>query len=147
MGKSIEEYMKLPYTIELRNDAEDGWFVRVKELPGCMSQGDSAEEALAMIQEAMQDWIEVALEDGKPIPEPVEEDEYSGKFIVRTPRWLHRRLVKEAEAQGISLNQYVSTALAYMVGGQMVSPAETQPKKRGQYQVRPSLSAEVADSE
>ena len=39
MEKTVAYYLSLPYTIELKHDAEDGWFVRVKELPGCMSQG------------------------------------------------------------------------------------------------------------
>lgn len=43
--------MQLPYTIEFRQSPGEGWFVRVKELPGCMSQGDTPEEALAMIKE------------------------------------------------------------------------------------------------
>lgn len=67
--KNVDYYMALPYTIELIRDSE-GWFVRVKELEGCMSQGDTAEEAIEMIQEAMKLWLDVALEEGVPIPEP-----------------------------------------------------------------------------
>ena len=70
MEKTVAYYQNLPYTIELKQDAEDGWFVRVKELPGCMSQGDSADEALTMIREAMQGWLTVALEQRMTIPEP-----------------------------------------------------------------------------
>jgi antitoxin HicB len=109
--------MRLPYTIELRNVPQDeGWFVRVKELEGCMSQGDTAEEAIEMIQEAMELWLEVALEEGIPIPEPRPDDDYSGKFVVRVPRSLHRDLVKTAEQEGVSLNQYINVALARAVG-------------------------------
>jgi len=117
MDKSIDYYMSLPYTIELRRDPEDeGWFVRVKELRGCMSEGDTAEEALAMIQEAMELWLDVSLEDGLPIPEPRPDEDYSGKFVVRVPRSLHRELVDEAQRQGTSLNQYINVALARSVG-------------------------------
>jgi antitoxin HicB len=62
MEKTFDCYMNLPYTIELQHDPEEGWFVKVRELRGCMSQGDTPEEALAMIQEAMELWLEVALE-------------------------------------------------------------------------------------
>ena len=65
----IERLMGLPYTIKLKC-GDDGWFVQVEELPGCMSQGNTGEEAVAMIQEAMRLWFEVALEDGDQIPEP-----------------------------------------------------------------------------
>lgn len=115
--KTVEYYMRLPYTIELRNDPEDeGWFVRVKELEGCTSQGDTAEEAIEMIQEAMELWLEVSLEDGLPIPEPRPDEDYSGKFVVRVPRSLHRDLVNTAEQEGVSLNQYINVALARAVG-------------------------------
>lgn len=112
MNKPLDYYLGLPYTIELREDSEAGWFVKVKELPGCMSQGDTPEEALQMIREAMELWLEVALEDGDPIPEPRALDDYSGKFVLRVPRSLHRDLVEEAKCQGVSLNQYVSVALS-----------------------------------
>ena len=71
MNKNTEYYMGLPYTLELwRTPDEGGWVVQVRELPGCVSQGETAEEALAMIQDAMQGWLDVALEMGDPIPEP-----------------------------------------------------------------------------
>jgi len=112
MEKTLEYYLNLPYTIELQETPGEGWFVRVKELPGCMSQGDTAQEALEMIQDAMRVWIEVALEDGDRIPEPRPEEAYSGKFVVRVPKSLHRQLVEQAEAEGVSLNQYINVALA-----------------------------------
>ena len=116
MEKTVEYYMSLPYTIELRRDPDEGWFVQVQELRGCMSQGETREEALAMIQEAMELWLEVALEDGLPIPEPRLEESYSGKFVVRVPQSLHRELVESAAREGVSLNQYINVTLARSVG-------------------------------
>jgi len=112
MEKTVDYYMNLPYTIELQRDPEEGWFVRVRELRGCISQGDTAEEALAMIQDAMLAWLEIALKDGLPIPEPQSEEDYSGKFVVRVPRSLHRDLVENARREGVSLNQYINVVLA-----------------------------------
>ncbi len=66
MRKTVEYYMNLPYTIELTPEPEGGWFVCVRELPGCMSTGDTPEEAMEMIREAMRLWLEVSLEDGNP---------------------------------------------------------------------------------
>jgi len=116
MEKTIDYYMNLPYTIELQQDPDEGWFVRVKELRGCMSQGDTAEEAVTMIQEALLLWLEVALEDGLSIPEPRPTQDYSGKFVVRVPRSLHRDLVETASGEGVSLNQFINVALARAVG-------------------------------
>ena len=116
MNKTVEYYLDLPYTIELIPEPEGGWFVSIKELPGCMSEGDTPEEAIEMIQDAMRGWIEISLEDGDPIPEPRELDDYSGKFVVRVPRSLHRDLVETAEEEGVSLNQYINVALGRAVG-------------------------------
>ncbi len=116
MNKTTDYYMNLPYTIELQRDGDEGWFVRVKELRGCMSQGDTPEEAIEMIQDAMRGWIEVSLQDGVSIPEPRSLDDYSGKFVVRVPASLHRDLVEAAEREGVSLNQHVNVVLARAVG-------------------------------
>jgi predicted RNase H-like HicB family nuclease len=71
-NKSLEYYLSLPYTIEIIPDVTDGgWFMRIKELPGCMTQADKWEDVLPMIEEAKQLWLEVALEYGHTIPEPV----------------------------------------------------------------------------
>ena len=108
MNKTVEHYLSLPYTIELLPEPQGGWFVSVRELPGCMSQGDTPEEAVEMIQDAMRGWIEVSLEDGDTIPEPRPLEDYSGKFVVRVPRSLHQALVETADREGISLNQFLS---------------------------------------
>ena len=47
---------------------EGGYVVSVPELPGCISEGDTFEEAWEMIQDAMQGWLHVAAENGDAIP-------------------------------------------------------------------------------
>jgi antitoxin HicB len=69
LSNEAERYMTLPYRIELIPD--DGeWVVWIPDLPGCMSQGATAEEAIVMIREAQRLWIEGALRHGDTIPEP-----------------------------------------------------------------------------
>lgn len=116
MEKNLEYYMNLPYTYELVKDPGDPWFIRVKELPGCMSHGDTAEEAVAMIREAMEGWLLVSLNRGDQIPEPEIPDDFSGKFVVRIPRSLHRKLAEQADRDEVSLNAFVTAALAEAVG-------------------------------
>lgn len=116
MDKKIEYYFGLPYTRELIPEASGIWFARIKELPNCMSQGNSPEEALQNLNDAMYGWIKGELEDGEPIPEPREEEEYSGKFNTRVPKALHRKLVEVADRDGVSLNQWINSALAEAVG-------------------------------
>lgn len=49
---------------------DDAFIAEVPELPGCMAHGDSQEDALANIKEAMRLWVETAREFGDPVPEP-----------------------------------------------------------------------------
>lgn len=127
-NKTVEEYLALPYTIELIRETypeNTGWAARVVELPGCITQADTFEELGEMIDDAMRGWIEVSLEDGDPIPEPRLLDEYSGKFVARVPRSLHRDLVQSAERNGVSLNAFVNMALAQATGEQLTIKKET----------------------
>jgi len=64
----------------------------------------------------MRAWIEVALEEGIPVPEPRREEEYSGKFVVRLPKSLHHKLAQIAEREGVSLNSLVNVAIAHYIG-------------------------------
>ena len=124
--RTTADYLALPYHIEVVYDAsgeEPGWFARIVELPGCMTQAESRDEVLAMIQDAMRGWIEVALEDGQTIPEPATDEAYSGKFVVRVPRSLHRQLADAAQCEGVSLNAYVNVALAKAIGETAAPPA------------------------
>ncbi|HXK44131.1 MAG TPA: toxin-antitoxin system HicB family antitoxin [Anaerolineae bacterium] len=55
-------------------------------------------------------------ERGDAIPEPCSLDAYSGRFVLRMPRSLHRDLVEVAEREGTSLNQFINVVLARAVG-------------------------------
>ncbi len=118
--RTLDDYLALPYTIELVRDEDDegnsGYVAEVEELPGCLSQGATPEEAIRNIFDAMEGWLSVALEDGRPIPEPRAGKNYSGRFLLRIPQTLHAELARVAEREGVSLNQYAATTLARAVG-------------------------------
>ena len=62
---------ELKYEIIIYWSDQDGHYIaEVPELPGCMADGETLEETLAMTQEVMQLWIDTAKEDGDPIPKP-----------------------------------------------------------------------------
>ncbi len=51
-----------------------GWAAEVPELPGCMSDGDTPQQAAENVMDAIACWIEAAEEDGRPVPAPAEAD-------------------------------------------------------------------------
>ena len=137
ISKPLEYYLSLPYTIEvIRENDEDnpGWVARVAELPGCITQADTFEELGEMIEDAMRIWLQSALEDDIAIPEPRLEDSYSGKFVVRMPRSLHREVAEAALHEEVSLNLWVTTQLGKAVG---------QTVSRGSYAERIRVETEI----
>jgi predicted RNase H-like HicB family nuclease len=108
----LEYYLGLSYPVTLYPEVEGGYTVEIKGLPGCISQGETLEEAMEMIEEARQLWLEVAYEHGDNIPLPSTDESYSGRVLLRMPRSLHRRLAESAEHEGVSLNQYLVALLS-----------------------------------
>jgi len=105
----IQEYMKLPYShiIKPIQDESGAYYhASVLELDGCQSTGGTFQEAYDNLMEAMEGWIDTKLENGFTIPTPLNNEKFSGKFVIRLPKSLHARLAIEAEKEGVSLNQY-----------------------------------------
>ena len=105
----VEDYIKLPYTriIQEINDESGHYFYgRIMELDGCQSTGDTLDELYNNLNEALEGYIETKLENNLEIPRPANQEDYSGKFVVRIPKSLHMRLELEAEREGVSLDQY-----------------------------------------
>ena len=106
---NIKDYLNLPYSIvikKLSDESGEYYYASVQELDGCQSTGDSFEEAYRNIYEAMEGWIETKLENGFEVPKPVDGMNYSGKFVLRIPKSLHKKLALQAAQEGVSLNQY-----------------------------------------
>ena len=113
--KDLEHYLHLPHRIEIYSDG-GGYTAAIPVLPGCLTFGDSLQEVLDLIGDAKAGWLELAIENRQPIPEPtLPVEDHSGKFTVRLPRSLHRRLAERAKTEGISLNQLVNVTLAEAV--------------------------------
>ena len=120
--KDVPYYMGLSYTLTMRRDEEGDMVVEVKELPGCMAHGRDANEALEVLKEFQQAWIERCIESGKPVPEPDSEDDLpSGRWVQRVPRSLHQKLTVMANRENVSLNQFVTWLLAEAVEAKQAS--------------------------
>ena len=107
----IEYYLALEYPYSVVPD-DGSFFIEFPDLPGCMTQVEDAAEVGAMAEEIKNLWLRTAYDQGMPIPEPVTQSEYSGKFVVRLPKSLHRGLAERARREGMSLNAWVNYLLA-----------------------------------
>ena len=95
--KTLNEYLAMPYRMEIVEDREEGGFVvSFPELPGCITCGETLETAVANAQDAKKAWLEAALADGVMIQEPDSLEKYSGQFKLRMPRSLHRALAEHS---------------------------------------------------
>jgi len=117
--RDVAAYLNAPYIRMLIPDTEEGGYVaEVLELPGCISDGDTPEEAYRNLQEAMEGWIATAIDHDQPIPEPVGDREYGGHFPLRISTELHRAAALRAIQEGISLNQWFAKTIAAQVAGE-----------------------------
>ncbi len=68
---TLNEYMELPYRMEVVPDKEEGGYAMVfPELPGCMTCGATLESALSNAKDAKKEWLMAALEEEQDIPAP-----------------------------------------------------------------------------
>jgi antitoxin HicB len=100
---------RLDYPFQVRPLGDEdggGYLIEFPDLPGCLSDGETVEEAIANGLDALQSWIATASEFGDPIPPPsrLPEDAYSGRWNMR------------AKAEGVSLNTLAVTLLAEGLG-------------------------------
>ena len=68
--KTLSDYMKMNYRMEIMEDREEGGYaVSFPDLPGCITCGETMETALSNAEDAKEAWLEAAIEDGIKIPE------------------------------------------------------------------------------
>jgi antitoxin HicB len=109
----------LKYLVTVRELPEEeggGFVVEVPDLPGCMADGDTVEQALRNAEDAAGEWMAAAREMGRDIPEPDTHEKFSGKWVQRVPKSLHRRLAAAAKREGVSLNALVAALVAEGLG-------------------------------
>jgi len=78
---------------------------------GHCCHGATETEVLSQLQTIVEEWVGILLVDGKPLPEPTANKEFSGKFVVRISKDLHKKAALKAMARGESLNQFVANVL------------------------------------
>jgi len=114
MKKDLNYYLNLNYPMTIIKDVEDGevyYIADLPDLPGCGAHGRTVDEAIKSLEEAKELWIEMSLEKGMQIPEPVSDEEFSGKYLLRMPPKLHMKLTTMAKTEELSLNQFIRKTL------------------------------------
>lgn len=100
------------YTYRVTWSDEDQEYVGLcTEFPSLSWLADRPEAALKGIRKLIAEVVADLKAQEEPIPEPLAERDYSGKFMVRVPPQVHRRLALEAAEAGVSLNRLISAKL------------------------------------
>lgn len=101
------------YTYRVTWSEEDEEFVGLcAEFPSLSWLAESPEEALKGIRKVVRACIKDMANDGEDIPPAIATKNYSGKFMVRVPPDVHRKLAVKAAESGVSLNRVASAKLA-----------------------------------
>ena len=108
--------MSLPYQEVIIAAKEGGYVGYIPDLKGCITQAETKTEIVEMLEDAKKCWLEGALEDRLKIPEPVLEDDFSGRINLRIPKSLHRSLAMSARKESVSLNQMAVSLIASGLG-------------------------------
>lgn len=111
---------KYPFMIQPLSDEEGGGFlIEYPDLPGCMADGATVDEALQEGRQAVCAWIETANALSRTIPKPTQPsltNHYSGKYVQRLPKSLHAQLSSRARKEGMSINALAMSYIAKGVG-------------------------------
>ncbi|MCY4455039.1 MAG: toxin-antitoxin system HicB family antitoxin [Chloroflexi bacterium] len=111
-----DEFAARPYAFVLTRGQDGVYTAQVLELPGAISEGDTPQEALTNGRDALATVIAAMLDRGQEIPEPFELREFSGTTQLRMPPSLHARAVALARRDNVSLNRFLSAAVAHYIG-------------------------------
>ena len=94
------------------SDDDDEYVGLCAEFPSLSWLAVTQEKALKGIRKLVADVVSDIVENGESIPEPFASKRYSGKFMVRVPPDVHRKLAIQAAEAGVSLNRIASSKLS-----------------------------------
>ena len=129
MSEILVKHVDPPYPFEayahviepLSVDDGGGFLITFPDLPGCMSDGETEEEAVLNGRDAFSCWISATVDIGDAIPAPTFRHDagthaVSGRFVTRVPKSIHAKLTARAKQEGVSLNTLVLSLIAEGLG-------------------------------
>jgi len=110
--KNLDYYAKLPYTYVIEwSDADNCFLGSITELEHNMTCGQTREEVLKNLKEALVSYITTSLDNNMEIPEPLKIGNFKGCITYRTSRERHYMLAKQAKLFGKSINTFIDEAI------------------------------------
>jgi antitoxin HicB len=106
--KDLKYYLELNWTYTIETSKHKGkkfFIIRVNELPGVCTDASTIEKGMKQIQDVIAATIELYMEQGDPIPEPINREEFKGNISYRTSSDRHYSLAKLAREKHISMNK------------------------------------------
>lgn len=106
--KNLKYYLGLNWSYTIEQASHNGkkfFIIRVNELPGVCTDASSVEKGMKNIKDAITATIELYLEQGDPIPEPVNKEDFKGNISYRTTSERHFFLAKLAQQKHVSMNK------------------------------------------
>jgi len=112
-----DKNIQYPYIVKpLPSEDGGGFSIEFPDLLGCVSDGETEEEAIVNGKDAAREWLETCKKLGRKVPTPSKQSTYSGKILSRLPKYLHKKLAHRAESEGVSLNCLMITLIAEGLG-------------------------------
>ena len=110
--KTLKHYINLPYTYIIEWSYVDKCFLgSIVELERNMTCGETREEVLTNLKEALVSYVKTSLDNNMEIPEPLKIEDFKGSITYRTSKERHYQLAKQAKIYGKSINAFIDEAI------------------------------------
>ena len=111
-NKNLEYYLNLPYTYIIEwSDIDNCFLGSIVELERNMTYGQTREDVLSNLKEALVSYVSTSLENNMEIPEPLKINDFKGNITYRTSKERHYKLAKQAKLYGKSINAFIDEVI------------------------------------
>ena len=110
--KNLDYYLNLPYSYIIEwSDVDSCFLGSIVELERNMTCGETREEVLSNLKEALASYVTTSLAHNIDIPEPLKITDFKGNITYRTSKERHYQLAKQAKLYGKSINSFIEEAI------------------------------------
>ena len=112
MNKDLNYYLSLPYSYSIEWSETNNCFLgSIVELEKNMTCGETPEEVMTNLKDALIAYIDTSLANNLEIPEPVKLSDFKGNMTYRTSRERHYAIAKTAQSLNMSINAFIDEAV------------------------------------